>query len=150
MKTTRYAIAAIALACMIAAPGARAANGSETELSIDAGRLDAMMMKSEEMLHLTSADSQLPQSTGFEQAFAALKDAVSRYRRIAPVACSTHAVGTALCADYSPAWLGDTTVPQADELRRRIDEATGHIAPLWDALCAPRKEAGDAEVCQIE
>ncbi len=152
MTTKTFTAAAIALCMALLQPAALAQDGDVTGLAIDAGRLDAMMRKSAEILRIADVDeTQLPPVEGEGQAYAALRDAVARYRRLVPIACHLGKVSGAFCSDaYAPSWLNDPVLPKAGEFRRRIDDATAHIAAFWDALCEPLRAQGENDACEIE
>lgn len=148
MKKTTFSLAATILCTTVAAAAAQ----DSMALAIDSGRLDAMMRKSAEILQISDVDeTSLPPVTDEGQAYAALRDAVSRYERLVPIACHLGKVSDEFCtAAYAPSWLNDTALPDDDEFRRRIDDASAHIAPFWNALCEPLRAQGENDACEIE
>ncbi len=141
----RWAIVAL---CLAVQPVWAAEDTDPLTMTIDAGRLGVMMDQSQRMLGLPDD----PAADGSTETPVILRGAVRQYQRLLPVACGRHAVTEELCerAFYAPRWLDDTATPSPDVLRTRIDEATDHVAPLWNALCERQPKDHDESLCQLE
>jgi hypothetical protein len=137
----------IAIVLLTAIP-ARAEPPDAFVMTIDAGRLGVMMDQSQRILGLPDD----PDLDGSTDTSAVLRHAVKQYQRLLHVACARHAVGKTTCepAYYAPAWLNDTAPPSPAVLRSRIDEASDHVAPLWNALCERLPKDHDESLCQLE
>jgi hypothetical protein len=140
------------------AAGTPAPDTDGTTLSIDAGRLVAMVDQSAEALKvLPPADRNedgSPEPAQSAHAFDDLVSAVLRYDVIAGEACRARVVDPKLCVGpYLPSWLKD--VPEADHsnaaLRAMIDDTNAHLEPFWSDICAKARQVAKNETfCQIE
>jgi hypothetical protein len=139
----------LVILALLAATPAWADEQDDFIMTIDAGRLGAMMNQSQEILKLPSDPAS---SDGSTETWAVLRRAVLEYQRLLPVACARHAVAKDVCepAFYAPRWLADVSRPKPDVLRARIDEAQGHVSALWGGLCDRLPKPHDESLCQLE
>ncbi len=132
------------------------ASASDTsgELAIEAGRLQAMLGKTETLLKLTDNEEVSPTTDTVRQTddpFILLKDAVIRYDRDLSEACARNAITGPICNDLlAPYWLASRTVPPRADLATMIEGVSRHITPFWKEACRVGGKGSDDSLCEIE
>ncbi len=148
--------AGAALVLALAACASGHAEDDNFAWEIQAGRLGVMTNQSQSLL---GEEPPLPA----EETDAAVRARIANslrlsvfdFARMKMRACPEGKLDAALCQkDYAPAWAlrSDKTPPDWRELKRRIDEASGAIMPVWSALCEKARETAgpDDEICPME
>jgi len=158
MKPTTRNVIFLASLLNLAAAAAPAAGDQvrqdkQAELAISAGRLHAMLGKTEVLLGLDE-DETAPTGDTVEETddpFVLLKDAVIRYDRDLSDACQRQAIAGAQCNDLlAPWWLAAHTAPGRVDVGKLIEGVTPHIAALWKTACQSRGKGSDPSLCEIE
>ena len=140
----------VAIAMIFFAAGILGANAQSTEsvnddtiLTIDAGRLVAMLDQATTLMKLPDAD-QPPSQNPVE----VLDFVVARYNILLPVACERQIVeGPECAAVYAPALQTDP-VP-LPVLRREVTEVQSRILPFWHTVCGELDDPRHP-TCQME
>ncbi|MGN6515596.1 MAG: hypothetical protein ACTHLR_07115 [Rhizomicrobium sp.] len=115
----------------------------DTILTIDAGRLVAMLDQVTILMKLPDAD-QPPSQNPME----VLDFVVARYNVLLPIACERQIVEGPECGlIYAPLLQADP-VPLA-VLRREITEVQNHVLPFWHTVCGELDDRGHP-ICQME
>jgi len=127
-------------------------------MSVDVGRLDAMVSKAEEAADvLLSSEMPSEPANPREQdnaTFQNLKMVVLRYNLLVAAACGMDPSNAGFCREpYLPDWLRDwpTTRYGRRQLQGMIKEATSKITPFWISACVRGKVVtGDEHFCELE
>jgi len=151
-----FALTAVFAGPVLAAPPAGAPADDGALLVIEAGRLAVMMDQSRGALTLLGTDGAhgdlAAAAAQRAYAFQELVAAVLHYNLL--LACRGHVARPALCTGpYLPAWLKDP--PGKDHsgaaLKAMVEEASAHLMPFWDEMCAKgRVAAKDESFCALE
>lgn len=160
MRVWRQAIgitaAGAALVLGLAACASGHAEDDNFASEIQAGRLGVMTNQSRSLL---GEEPPFPAEETDAATRARIADSlrvsVYDFAQLKMRACPEGRLEPALCQkDYAPSWAlrTDKTPPDWRELKRRIDEASGAIMPVWSALCEKARETAgpDDEICPME
>lgn len=160
MRVWRRAIgitaAGAALVLGLAACASGHAEDDNFAWEIQAGRLGVMTNQSQSLLgEETSFPAEETDAAVRTRIANSLRLSVYDFARLKMRACPEGRLEQALCQkDYAPAWAlrSEKTPPDWRELKRRIDEASGAVMPVWSALCEKARETAgpDDEICPME
>ena len=115
----------------------------DTVLTIDAGRLVAMLSQVSSLMKAEEVDEPLNQHPAV-----VLEFVVERYNFLRVVACEREIVEGDECrTPYKPVLRPDP-VP-APVLRAEINDAERRVLPFWEAVCAELDDPGH-RTCQLE
>ncbi len=98
-------------------------------LTIEAGRLEAMMAQIEALLQRSSLSRPRNLSKTHSQMLDSVAQTVSRFHEILPQLCAEIKISELDCRGYR------VTLPQSDDPAHFIKAAFGRIAPAWSSLC---------------
>lgn len=155
MRGWRRAIGITALFTLAACASSHAEDDNFA-WEIQAGRLGVMTAQSQSLLGEEPAFPAEETDAAVRTRIAdGLRLAVFDFSRLKIRACPEGRLEPALCQkDYAPSWAlrSDKTPPDWKELKRRIDDASGAIMPVWSALCEKARETAgpDDEICPME
>lgn len=148
-------LAALLVAGLATVPVSAGTNTEATgELAIDAGRLHAMLGKTELLLGLNEDETSPTTADTVHETddpFVLLRDAVIRYDRDLSDACQQGAIAGTQCNQMlAPWWLASRTAPKGIDLRKLIDSTTPYVTALWKNVCRTRGPGPDPSLCEME
>ena len=155
MENGKYLAGALATLLFLAGASAGQVNDSaSSDLVVEAGRLHAMLGKTEVLLKLEESDEPAPTGDTVRETddpFVLLKDAVIRYDRDVSDACRTKAIAGPMCNDLlAPWWLAAGKRPPDSRLQDWIEATSRHITPFWKEACRINGAGADPSLCEIE
>lgn len=162
---SKYAFAFLCLALTSAsnvlagqAPPQPSQNDPVYQAAIDAGRIDAMVARSEDTADRVLANAMPKEPANRreyeEETIRSLKMAILRYNLLVEGACNADRPNREFCGEpYLPDWLRSpsSTTYSRDQVQTMIREASARITPLWNAVCARgRTVTGESNYCDLE
>ncbi len=128
------------------------------QAAIDAGRIDAMVARSEDTADRVLANAMPKEPANRreyeEETVRSLKMAILRYNLLVEGACNADRPNRDFCgAPYLPDWLRapTSTTYSPDQMQTMIREASARITPLWNTVCARgRTVTGESNYCDLD
>lgn len=115
---------------------------AEDIYGIEIGRLELMVDQIRHLLRPAERiDVSAPLNPPLQALYRRLSATVTQFNGLLPAACATHRVPAGSCLPYHPTWASVIPVDLGDA----IDDAYGHVGPVWVALCTGHKRQ-----CRLE
>ena len=124
----------------VSTPAQRTHINQDMVLSIDCGRLLAMLVQVATLMKLQDEDV-----AGAETPAAELTAAISQYNQLRRIACERALIEGPQCLEnYAP-----RISTSAAGLRGNVDSAEAHIRPFWETICSKLDDPAHP-ICQVE